>query len=164
MINHPADPKFVSPSEIVWQALEYKYSKKHPNWYWTVGIGGGLLALAAVFFKNFFLAIIFVLAAFTMMLYASRPPAMVSFAVSSRGVRIGNRLYPYSALESFWVVDEPGKKKVIVESKKTLMPHIILPLDEVADSEKIRQYLKEFLPEEHHEETLSDLLTDALDF
>jgi hypothetical protein len=153
-------------SSIEWQAPEYEHRDKHPDWFWVVGIVGSAVALLALLFKNFLLAVIFILGAFTMILYGARPPAIINFALTPKGVRVKDHLYSYDYLKSFWVDDEKGegKRKIIVESKKVLMPHIILPLAPEVHSDEARHYLAVFLPEERHEDSLADVIGDVLGF
>ena len=153
-------------NSLEWQAPEYEHREKNPDWFWAVGIAGGVIALLALLLKNFLLAVIAVLGAFTIILYGARPPAVINFALTAKGVRVKDRLYPYDYLKSFWVDEEKGegKRKIIVESKKILLSHIILPLAPEVRSDKVRHYLAAFLPEVRHEDSLADAIGDVLGF
>lgn len=152
-------------NSLEWRAPEYEHREKNPDWFWAVGIAGGVVALLALLFKNFLLAVIAVLGAFTMILFGARPPAVINFALTAKGVKIKERLYPYDYLKSFWVEDQDeGKRKIIVESKKILLPHIILPLPPEVRSDEARHYLAAFLPEVRHEDSLADAIGDILGF
>lgn len=160
----PADEKIPHKEEIpkellstiTWQAPEYTQYKKTSDWYWVVGIlTMGLFAVALIF-RNFLFAGFSLLAGFTIALYGARPARTVSFSLSSEGVRIENRLYPYESLRSFWIFYNPSSiKEISIESQKIIMPHIRIPIGE-EDPIQIRSFLQQFLPEKRQEETLID--------
>ena len=150
---------------IEWQALEYEHREKDSNWYWAVGALGGVLAILALVFANLLVAILAVVGTCAVLLQGARPPAMVAYGLTGKGVRVGERLYPYDHLKSFWVSDEVEhkSKKIIIESHK-LVPHIILPLPAEIPGESARVYLRDKLAEVRHEDTLADALGDVLGF
>jgi len=83
---------------------------------------------------------------------AARRPAIIPYAVTVRGVRIEDRLYPFSTLESYHIDEEdPNGPQLLIKSDKKLMPLIVMPIpvDHIDDIEHI---LKEKLEEEELEE------------
>jgi len=147
-------------STIEWQAPEYTHYEKNQNWFWITGVIAGILVLLSIIFKNFLFAIIILLGAFTAMMYGARPPELIPFALNSKGLRIKDRLYLYQDLKSFWVSDEYNHRKIIIESSRLILPHIIVPLpDNVTDAEA-RDFLLQYLEEVRHEESLIDLIAD----
>lgn len=145
---------------IEWQAPEYTHYEKNQNWFWTAGIIVAILILSSLIFKNFLFAIIVLLGAFTAMMYGARPPEMITFALTPKGLRIKDRLYLYHDLKSFWVSDEYHHRKIIVESSRLILPHIIVPLPEKVTDAEARDFLLQYLAEERHEESLIDLIAD----
>ena len=151
-------------SEISWSASEYENSAKSSEWYWTLGILTVALAIAALLLKNMLFASFIVLAGFTAALYGAKTPKNIDLSVGAKGVRIGNKIYPYENLKSFWVRYEPaGKKEIEVISKKLFMPRLILPLGDT-DPNKIRAILVRVLKEEEIKESLSDIIAERLGF
>ena len=149
---------------ILWKAPEYVYVPKPTDWYWLVGIVAGGFFIIALAMKNFLFAVLVVIAAFTIMLYGAKKPRIVSFEISGRGIKISKRFYPYEYLKSFWVqYDPPFKKELSLESKKTFMPYLTLPLAEL-DPNIIRNYLIKLLPEKKHEESLIETIGHYLGF
>lgn len=143
---------------VSWEAPEYEYREKSGDWYWAVGIVTvGFLALALIL-KNFLFAIIVAIAGFTLAVYGARPPRVIPFAITSRGVKIGNVLYPYETLKSFWInYDPPHIREIYLISKKFLMPQISLPLAGT-DPNEVREHLLKFLEEKEIQESLSDTI------
>ena len=94
----------------------------------------------------------------------AKKPQIINFAIIPQGILIDNRLFPYSSLKSFWLSYEPPlRKELSITSKKVLMPRIIISLEDV-DPNEIRKILLQFLEEEHHEDSLIDILTKIIKF
>lgn len=149
---------------IEWQAPEYTYYPKHQNWYLGLFAVAAVLVLLALFTKNFLLVILILLAAFVAMMYSTRQPEVTRFAVTHRGVRFGDRLYPYDTLKSFWVLETSNKRKLIVVAERLILPHVVLPLAPEINAEDLRQYLLQYLEESREEESLADVLSDYFGF
>jgi len=150
--------------KIEWVAPEYEFHKKSPDWFWTLGIITLALFLSTILLHSFLFGFLILLAGFSLALYGARRPNIVSFKISTRGIHIGSRIYSYENLKCFWVDYEPPyKKELIVESKKTFMPHINIILGD-ADPIKIRNYLLQFLREEKIEESLTSAIARVLGF
>jgi hypothetical protein len=157
------DPK--TPNQTIeWQAPEYDHFEKDANWFWITGSIAVLFVLIAIILKNFLFAVILLVGGFTAMLYAARPPELIYFALTPKGVRIKNRLYPYDQLQSFWVNDNNRKRKIILESERFFLPHLIIPLPAEVSDEEARAYLLPLLAEVRHEESLADIIADTLGF
>jgi hypothetical protein len=149
---------------IEWRAPEYTYYPKHKNWYLWLAVITMVLVLAALFTKNFVVVVLILLSAFVVMMYGSRQPEVIKFAVTHRGVRFHERLYPYDTLKSFWIMETAHGRKLIVVSGRVLLPHIVLPLAPEVNSEDLRQYLLQYLKESREEESLADILSDYFGF
>lgn len=143
---------------LEWEALEYEHIEKTPDWFWGLALVALAAIAAAIFFENLLFAVVILLSAFTFALYGARAPKMERFSITDRGVSVGNNLYPYQTLDSFWVHDSPESRPVLlIKSKKTLMPLIAIPITHV-NPRDIRERLLDELPEEEHHEPLSDKL------
>lgn len=153
------------PEKISWQHYEHAHNEKSVDWFWTVGIiafGGIVLS---IFFKNFLFAIIIALFTGISFLLVNKPPRLLIFEVSRKGVRAGNVLYPYSLLESFWVEDTDYNDKILLKSKKPLSPLIIIPFDSTKiDPELLRDYFLDYLDEEELEEPLHQIIMERFGF
>ncbi len=146
-----------------WQVLEYPHDPKHPNWFWV--IGGVMLVgtITAIALKNFLLAVLILLAGFTLMMFAARRPETITCQLTDKGIRLKNRFHPYEELKSFWVdADHPSEPRIIIESKKIFLPHILVPLATSPSPGQVRGYLARFLTEEKHEHSLVDIVGDIL--
>jgi hypothetical protein len=88
---------------LSWTAPEYMHTEKSADWYWIVGIISATLAVIAIIFGNALFGVLILVSAFTLSMYASRPPHTLNITVSDKGVQVDNIFYPYNTLESFWI-------------------------------------------------------------
>jgi hypothetical protein len=148
--------------KIEWQAPEYEFHQKSPDWFWALGSITIALFFSAIFLHSFLFGILTLLAGFSLALYGARRPNIVSFGLGPRGIQVNKRIYNYEDLKSFWLnYNPPHKKELLIESKKTFMPHMVIMLGD-ADPEKIRNYLLQFLKEEKIEESLMTTIARLL--
>lgn len=147
---------------ITWEAPEHHHAPKNSDWFWIIGILAIAGAIAAFFLGNFLFAILILVAAAALSLAALREPKIIPFAVSTRGIRVGDELYPYATLESFYINDAPYREpQLLVKSKKIYLPLIIIPIPEEYTDE-IDEILSGRLPEEELEEPFVNVLFEFL--
>lgn len=151
--------------EYTWSAEEYRHREKTPDWFWALGILAVSTAVTALLFNNVLLALLILVGGFTLALYGARRPRKVSFRVDRRGVAVGDRLYPFGTLESYWLADEghPEEALLIVRSKKLFMPYLVLPVPHAIAHDLARD-LKEHLKNEELHEPISRRLMEFLGF
>lgn len=148
---------------VYWEAPEHTHIEKTQDWFWLLGIIAVTGAVVAIVFGNTLFGLVIVLGAVTMALVGVKPPRVISFEVSGRGIRIEDTLYPYATLHSFYLDEESPAPQLILKSKKLFVSLIIVPIPaEYADH--IDTLLAERLPEEHLEEPLSHQLLEYLGF
>ncbi len=85
---------------------------------------------------------------------AAKRPAIVPYAVTVRGIKIEDRLYPFTTLDGYHIdEDNPRGPQLLIRSNKKIMPLLVMPIptDHIDDIESI---LKEKLEEEDLEEPL----------
>ncbi len=149
---------------ITWEAPEHNHIEKTSDWFWALGIIALCGAIAAFFFGNFLFAILILVGAGAMALQGAREPRVIPFMVGTRGVRTGERLFPYSSLESYKIHEETSVgPQLLLKSKRMYMPLIVMPIPEehVHDIESL---VRERLPEEELEEPLAHKLLELVGF
>jgi hypothetical protein len=152
--------------KISWRALEHIKTDKSADWFWVVGIIAVGIAILAIYFSNILFALVILIGTFAIFLQSNIPPAMRDFELNRQGVISGKTLYTYTSLESFYVVDEDGwdRDRILLKSKKLLMPLIVIPLGENVAVDEVSTYLLNFLPEEAMEEPTLQLILNRLGF
>lgn len=141
-----------APRAVNWEAPEHNHTEKGGDWFFAFTIIFIAIVLAAVLLGNTLFALLMTIAGLTLAISASRRPSIIPFSVNVRGVRVGDELYPYSTLESYYIdEDEPKGPQLLLKARRHFMPLLILPLppDYIDDVEEI---LTGRLPEEHLEE------------
>ena len=147
--------------DIVWNTLEHTHEEKSGDWFWALGIVAVSSAVAAMLFGNVLFALLILVGAFTIGLLAKKEPASIEIALTPRGVLVGNDFYPYNLLVAFWVDEiEHEEPTLIIDAHRFLTPHIIVPLGE-HDTEHVRTYLEQYLPEREIQEPV---MQKALEF
>lgn len=140
-----------------WKAAEFAQHQKNSLWYFIVV--GATLALADLFYwlKNWTAMGVVGAAALAMIAQAKSKPRSVSVALYRSGIVVNDKVYPYSALKSFWII--VGEHPVFrVEQVGFLKTHINIPIAD-EDPAQIQLFMAKFLPEdEDRGEDLADML------
>ena len=147
-----------------WQAPEYHYSKKSRDWYWTMGIISATLVITCIIFGNVLFGIVIAIGAFTLTVFASRKPDIVDAQVSEKGLVVDKTLYPFGTIESFSIDDHHHGPRLIIKSKKVIVPLIAIPLSGDLDIDDMRSFLANHLKEETFEQGLMQTIFDRLGF
>ncbi len=147
---------------IAWEAHEYEHRHHGSDWYWAFGIITIALFVAALLFNNILLGMVILLGAFSIILHTFKKPPLISFEINERGILVNKRLYLWISLKSFGLVHHPFPR-IYLQSKKGIMPFIVIPFED-EDYVYIRDFLKDFIEEVHHEEGLLEKFIDVLGF
>lgn len=154
---------------ISWVAPEYEHREHGNDWFWAVGIITVSLAVAFVIIGDTLLSIIILLGMGMLLYHAKHEPKNIEYELSKKGVRTGATLYPWETLESFWVLEKYGGKnedlqpKLLLTSKKALMPHLVILLSETV-LEEVHQSMSHMLPEIPQVEPLPERLMRIVGF
>jgi hypothetical protein len=147
-------------NNLSWKTHEYKHSHKSSDWFWILGIIGISVAVAAIIFGDALFAVVILLATFGIALFAVRKPNLMHIEVSDRGIVVDKSFLPYQNLESFWI-DDSGETKLLLKSKRLMMPLIVIPLvDHSMDD--VRVLLTKHLKEEHLDESVWQKIMDGM--
>src|SRR3989344_9195022 len=126
---------------ISWRAYEFAHRPKTSDWYWAVGIVTVGAVVACIFFSNIILAVLIVIAALALILHANKPPRLLEYHLTSRGLVIDKQLYPIATIDSFWIDEyKNGVAKLIIKSSKKMMPYIIVPLVPEVTADEVRYF------------------------
>jgi hypothetical protein len=151
-------------NKISWQAPEHKNKERSTDWYWAVGIIVLSVAIIAVILNDGFFAILIILGIAILISFTIRPAKILTISLDQRGLIVDREMYPYATLESFWVdIKDEENPKIIFKSKKTIMPLIIVPLEDYHHLDA-RDFLLQFLEEKEMEEPVSHKVMEKLGF
>lgn len=118
-----------SPRAVSWEAPEFHYTEKKGDWYFAVGIIAAGCVVAALLLGNTLFALLSVIAGIALAIAAGKRPRVVPFAVTVRGVRIGDELYPFGHLSAYHIDEEdPRGPQMILLARRKFMPLLTMPL------------------------------------
>lgn len=148
---------------LKWSAPEYHHYQRSTDWFWAVGIITISISLLAFFFHNALFGVLILLSAGILIFYTIRVPEDVEYEINRRGVMVNKDLHPYLTIESFWLETRTGEPKIILKSKKAVMPYIIIPVHEDS-ADEIADVLRQFLEEKEMQEPTSHKVMEYLGF
>jgi len=149
---------------LEWQAQEYEHKERTQDWFWAVGIITLSITITAIVLGNIIFGIFIIVAVFSLSLYINKRPETINIRIDALGIARNKIYYPFETLHSYCIDTEHPHKKIILRSKKMLMPLIVIPLGDEVDSEKVGAILKEYLPEETYQLPLVENLLEYLGF
>jgi hypothetical protein len=148
---------------ISWNAPAHFYVEKRQDWYWVVGIITLAIAAVCILLGQIITGLFVIVAAVALVLHASHPPKRIHCEVNDRGIVVDTVLYPFLTLDSFWIPHDEYPHKILLKSRKLLMPLFVIYIDEV-DPESIREVLLKYIAETEHREPLLKHLLERLGF
>lgn len=153
-----------TPRSITWEAPEHHHVEKGNDWFFALAIIVVAIVVVAILFNNVLLAVLLGLAGGALAISAAKRPTIIPYAVTVRGVKIDDRIYPFATLDSYALDEEdPRGPQLLIKSKHKFMPLMVLPIppDHIDDIEAI---LKEKLEEEELEEPLMMKILELFGF
>ncbi len=161
-VQTPPPPVKTAPPQISWEAPSFYFNpqKRHLSLLiLALALGGG----AMIFFKKDMLTAIFmILSSLVLVLYSNKRPEISRVIINQSGVVIGNELYYYKDLKSFWIHYDPATiKELSLEPRKWYVPYVKVSIENNSPI-AIRSLLINFLPEREQEHSLVDIISRKL--
>ena len=122
-----------------------------------------IAALTQYFQHNIITTVFFALLGLMVVVHAKKKPPAGPVELGPLGIRIGERLYRYRDLRSFWVDFQPGYniRELSLHSRHWYLPYVKLPIAG-QNPVQIRALLLQFIPEVEHVDTLADTIARRL--
>lgn len=149
---------------ITWKIEEYAHREKGPDWFWALGVIAIAGAAIAIIRHNTLFAILIIVAAIVLGMYAARKPEVIDIAISDLGIKIRNYFYPYEKIRSFGIDESPSGNHLILETKRMVAPIVSISLPFTIDVDGLAALLRTKLPEKKHEEQMSHKIMEHLGF
>ena len=137
--------------------------EKKSDWFWAVGIITLALAAVCFIFGEIIPGIFVIVAAVALVLHASKPPHEIAYEINDRGIVQNDTLFPFLTLDSFWIPHDEHPHKIILKSRKLLMPLMIFYIDGI-NPEDVRQVLLKYIAETEHREPFLKKVLEWLGF
>lgn len=151
-----AEPREGDEELVRWQAVEHIYREKDPLWYLVFAlIVLGFIILAIFVVKSVTFAILIPVMAAALVVYAMRPPAVISYTLSRKGLHANDRLYEFADFREFGLVHDAEEHAIMLMPRKRFQPGVTVYFPEEA-GEAIIDMLAARLP-------MRDLKLDPID-
>lgn len=153
-----------STQSLSWTASEYIDHQQGPKWFLLLGVG--TLAVAGIVYlltKDYFATGLMVVLGVIVGIFAKRQPRQLTYELSSEGLKIDKKLYPFRSFKSFSIVQDGPLLSLNLLPIKRLIPPISAYFD-AGDHEKILDILGDRLPYEDHKLDGVERLTRRLRF
>ncbi len=145
-----------------WQAPEYESYSRDKKWYAVMTLGLLAIVTYAFFTNSPLMAITFILIGIIEYIYISREPKILDFYITPKGIVVGNEIYEFEQMKSFWIFYDPETiKSLSLRIKSGVVPFLQIPLNN-ADPNEIHQILIQYLPEIEQEYRLRDSISRML--
>lgn len=115
---NPAEVTLVQPPYKVileWKAPSRPYKKRNREFFTTIGAIVFLLAVILLFLKEWLLIGAIIALAFLSYVLASVEPEEVDYKITTRGIEVGNKKYPWGRMGRFWFSKKWGSLILHIE-------------------------------------------------
>lgn len=102
-----------------WQATEYIHHERTVLWYVVLGIVVvAFIVLALLVFHSITFAILIPVMLVALVVYIRRPPSLLNYTLSRKGLHINDHLYLYDQFKAFGVVSHEELHSVVLLPRK----------------------------------------------
>jgi hypothetical protein len=154
--NHDQPGESVSQpavQSVSWTASEYIAHNKGLLWFMMLGLVLAAVAVGMYFVTHDFITAIMVATAGIIFgVFAARQPHVLEYTLDSRGIKIGQKFYPYAEFKSFDITEEGPLPAILLEPLKRFLPPITVFYDQ-NEEDAIFNVLGNYLP---HQEKAPD--------
>lgn len=153
----------MSSNSIEWKAYDRLPRTHTPDWYWAMSIIAVSIVVTAVILDNVLFAVLIFISTIVLFLRTLQKPRLTEYALTPKGVWVGKEFTSYQTLESFWVEEEYGDRKLLIKAKSMTSPLMSIPLGE-ENPDAVREFLANYLYEAELHEPLSKKIMEFLGF
>jgi len=117
---------------VRWQAAEYIHHNRSALWYTLFGFITLLLTAVALFFKAWTFALLVPVMAAALFVYSRRPPRIIDYTLSRKGLHINDQLYPFASFRGFGVIRDADEFSIMLMPTKRFQPGVYVYFPEEA--------------------------------
>lgn len=129
----PAPASHPLQEPVHWQAHEYIHHDKTPFWFVVFAILALALTAAAIFIiQSVTFAILVPVMAAALLVYTHRPPRLLDYTISAKGLYVNDHLYPFSDFKGFGVIHDGEEYSIMLIPVKRFMPGVSVYFPEEA--------------------------------
>ena len=150
--------------KLEWTALEYEEKERGNDWFWALGVIILASAITSFIYTNYFFGLFLIIGGILLGTFAVKKPDLVFYELNEKGLKIRNRLFPYTNIKSFWIKKDLEKSTLFIKSERLFMPIISMPINQNSAEEIKNFMLSENVSEEEMKEHVSEKIMDSLGF
>ena len=150
--------------KLEWTALEYEEKERGNDWFWALGVIVLASAITSFIYANYFFGLFLIIGGILLGVFAVKKPDLVFYELNEKGLKIRNRLFPYTNIKSFWIKKDLEKSTLFIKSERLFMPIISMPINQNSAEEIKNIMLSENVSEEEMKEHVSEKIMDSLGF
>lgn len=110
---------------VQWQAPEYLHHEKNPLWYVAFGVVVlALTAIAIFLIQSWTFAILIPVMAAALIAYAHRPPHIMDYVLSAKGLYVNDTLHPFAEFKSFGVIHDETEYSIVLIPVRRFRPSL----------------------------------------
>lgn len=161
----PPPPEAPSDAHISWSASEFIAYHKSSGWYIKVLLVLGVIAGAAYLLTggDWISTISILIIGILFVVFAGRKPRVLDYGIDSDGIHIGGKLYSFTTLRSFAVIDEGSLHSIALLPSQRFMPSVSMYF-EPQDEDQIVAALGSYLPMEDRKQDMIDRFMHKIRF
>jgi hypothetical protein len=148
---------------LEWEAPNFNHREKTTDWYWSLGLLGLIIIGFSLWLKNYLFSFLILIGTFTLLLNGGRRPELIKHGFNQQGIVVGEHLYPWPTLESYWIETRGHEVKLFIHSNKSWQPVVDIALGQM-NVEVINNFLEKKLKKEHLQETPAMKIAHLLGF
>ncbi|MDB5168020.1 MAG: hypothetical protein JWO55_278 [Candidatus Saccharibacteria bacterium] len=131
--GHDLEQTAAEMQPVRWQAQEYIQHDKGQLWFVVFAAAFvALMAIAVFVIQSVTFNILVPVMAVALFVYVNRPPRMIDYTLSRKGLYINDRLYPFSEFKGFGVIHDGKEYSVLLLPVKRFKPGVSVYFPEVA--------------------------------
>jgi len=153
--------KFTDKPVYTWKSTDFASQERKMPWYILVTVTA-LVLTVLLYLQSMWSGIIFVLVAYLYLILTGLKPKMIECAVYEKGVVVDGRVVYFEEIKEFWLV-EGLVSKFYFSLHGKISGQVVMPAKN-AEVDKIREFLKNHLPEENHGEDLIEKINRWIKF
>ena len=121
----PEVPPLPTIEPVNWQAPEYNHQEKNIGWFVVFGVAVVGLTLAAVFLiQSWTFAILVPVMAAALVVYSHRPPRVMDYTLSDKGLFVNDTLHGFAEFKGFGVIHDGNEYSVMLTPVRRFQPGI----------------------------------------
>ena len=109
---------------ISWEAEEYVVREKNSWWYVGLIAVGLLLSALAIWLQAWTFLAVIILSVIALIVYAMRPPRILHYTLSNKGLSEGDQLHDYDEFKAFGILHEGNHFAIVLTPRKRFSPRL----------------------------------------